>query len=59
MKIVVLKASDYNYKEVKTIKTLNDLKAIDTNVIVNFNVDTELYGNDIQAEVTIYDYYVE
>ncbi len=62
MKVVILKASDSDYIEMKEINTLNDLKQIDYRLIINFNVDEydkNKYGNDICAIVTIYDYYVE
>ena len=58
MKVKVLKVSDYNFVEEREINTLQELKAIYKNVIVDFDVDTETYGN-YDAIVTIYDGYFE
>lgn len=62
MKFIINKASDSDYVEIKEIYTLDDLKQIDSRIIVEFYVDEydkEKYGEDICGRVIIYDYYVE
>lgn len=56
MKVMVKKASDYNFEEIRVINTLEELKQFDCDVIVSFD-NGEDYKCD--AVVVIYDDYVE
>lgn len=56
MKIMVKKASDYKFEEIRVINTLEELKQIDNDIIIDFAAGA-LYNCD--AEVIIYDDYVE
>lgn len=58
MKILVKKASDWDYKEEREVNTLKELQAINDSIIIDFDVDVDTYG-DFDAIVTIYDDYVE
>lgn len=62
IKYIITKASDSNYEEIKTISSTDFYKMIknlqnkyDCVLIVDFNT----FYDEVDVEITIYDYYVE
>ena len=63
MKVVIEKASDWDYREVKEINTLEELLKIYHSLIIDTDKTTinlcKEEDEKIDCVVTIYDYYVE
>lgn len=67
MKVLIRKASDWNYHKVKEINTLEELLKIYPSLIVDsgkemlkiYKNSDDDYDKDFKLIVTIYDYYVE
>lgn len=62
MKVLIIKANDDDYEEIKDINTIEELKELYHKIIIDFNVGKRYkdhYKVDIQARVTIYNDYVE
>lgn len=63
MKVIIIKASDWNYREVKEINTLKELLKIYHSLIIDSDKTTiDIYkekDEKIDCIVTIYDDYVE
>lgn len=62
IKYIITKASDSNYEEIKTISSTDFYKMIknlqnkyDCALIIDFNT----FYDEVDVEITIYDYYVE
>lgn len=62
MKVLIKKASDWDYQEIKEINTLEELIKIYKSLIVETGDELEPYllpEKDIDMVVTIYDDYIE
>lgn len=62
MKVLIKKASDWDYQEIKEINTLEELIKIYKSLIVETGNELEPYllpEKDIDMVVTIYDDYIE
>jgi len=62
MKVLIKKASDWDYQEIKEINTLEELIEIYKSLIVETGDELEPYllpEKDIDMVVTIYDDYIE
>ena len=59
MKVLVLKASDYTYEEIKEINSLQDLQNIYHSLVIDFEKADDYGYSDIDVIVRIYDDYLE
>jgi hypothetical protein len=59
MKVLVLKASDDTYEEIKEINSLQDLQNIYHSLVIDFENADDYGYSDINVIVRIYDDYLE